>query len=56
VALRWVMAATPPATGPLVHHSVILEFGVPSYRTSEAGGPQQKVVDDNYDKEEKRQE
>jgi len=48
--------ATAAAIDRLVHHSVILEFGVPSYRTSEAGGPQQKVVDDNYDKEEKRQE
>ncbi len=48
--------ATAAAIDRVVHHSVILEFDVPSYRTSEARGPQQKVVDDNYGEEEKRQE
>ena len=46
--------ATAAAIDRVVHHSVILEFDVPSYRTSEAQGRQQNATD-NYQQEEKRQ-
>ena len=44
----------PMAIDRVVHHSVILEFDVPSYRTREAQGRQQNATD-NYQQEEKRQ-
>ena len=47
--------ATAAAIDRVVHHSVILEFAVPSYRASEAKGRQQNETDDNYGKEEQRQ-
>ena len=47
--------ATAAAIDRVVHHSVILEFAVPSYRASEAKGRQQNETDDNYEKEEQRQ-
>ena len=37
--------ATAAAIDRIVHHSVILEFNVPSYRTSEAQGRQLEAVD-----------
>ena len=46
--------ATAAAIDRVVHHSVILEFDVPSYRTREAQGRQQNATD-NYQQEEKRQ-
>ena len=46
--------ATAAAIDRVVHHSVILEFDVPSYRTSEAQDRQQNATD-NYQQEEKRQ-
>ena len=46
--------ATATAIDRVVHHSVILEFDVPSYRTREAQGRQQNATD-NYQQEEKRQ-
>ena len=45
--------ATAAAIDRVVHHSVILEFDVPSYRTREAQGRQQNATD-NYQQEEKR--
>jgi DNA replication protein DnaC len=49
--------ATAAAIDRVVHHSVILEFDVPSYRTGEARGRQQDEADANYGREgEKRQE
>ena len=47
--------ATAAAIDRVVHHSVILEFDVPSYRTSEAQGRQQNATDNYYEQEEKRQ-
>ena len=47
--------ATAAAIDRVVHHSVILEFDVPSYRTSEAKGRQQNETGDYYEQEEKRQ-
>jgi len=47
--------ATAAAIDWVVHHSVILEFDVPSYRTGEAKGRQQNETNDNYRREEKRQ-
>ena len=47
--------ATAAAIDRVVHHSVILEFDVPSYRTGEAKGRQQNETNDNYRQEEKRQ-
>ena len=47
--------ATAAAIDRVVHHSVILEFAVPSYRASEAKGRQQNETDDNYGKEEQGQ-
>ncbi len=47
--------ATAAAIDRVVHHSMILEFDVPSYRTSEAKGRQQNETNDNYGQEEKRQ-
>ena len=38
--------ATAAAIDRIVHHSVILEFDLPSYRTSEAQGRQ--LENDNY--------
>ena len=46
--------ATAAAIDRVVHHSVILEFDVPSYRTREAQDRQQNATD-NYQQEEKRQ-
>ena len=46
--------ATAAAIDRVVHHSVILEFDVPSYRTDEAKGRQQNKTNDNYRREEKR--
>ena len=46
--------ATAAAIDRVVHHSVIIEFDVPSYRTREAQGRQQNATD-NYQQEEKRQ-
>ena len=46
--------ATAAAINRVVHHSVILGFDVPSYRTREAQGRQQNATD-NYQQEEKRQ-
>jgi DNA replication protein DnaC len=46
---------TAAAVDRVVHHSVILEFDVPSYRTGEAKRHQHSEADDNYGQEEKRQ-
>jgi DNA replication protein DnaC len=48
--------ATAAAIDRVVHHSVILEFDVPSYRTGQARGRQQEEADDHYGEEEKGQE
>ena len=40
--------ATAAAIDRVVHHSVILEFDVPSYRTSEARELHLNETDDNY--------
>jgi DNA replication protein DnaC len=45
--------ATAAAIDRVVHHSIILEFGVPSYRTGTARGRQQGEANDNYRKGEK---
>ncbi|HZA22972.1 MAG TPA: ATP-binding protein [Dehalococcoidia bacterium] len=46
--------ATAAAIDRVVHHSIILEFDVSSYRTDEARGKQQQVAGgDNDGKEEK---
>ena len=47
--------ATAAAIDRVVHHSVILEFDVPSYRTGEAKVRQQSKTNDSYGQEEKRQ-
>ena len=47
--------ATAAAIDRVVHHSVILEFDVPSYRTGEAKVRQQNKTNDSYGQEEKRQ-
>ena len=48
--------ATPAAMDRVVHHSIILEFDLPSYRTDVARGRQQdQDNDNNYGKEEKGQ-
>ena len=52
--LQGALWATAAAIDRVVHHSVILEFDVPSYRTREAQGRQQNATD-NYQQEEKRQ-
>ena len=47
--------ATAAAIDRVVHHSVILEFDVPSYRTGEAREHHHKQPDDDYQQEDKRQ-